>query len=274
MTTGQKGRAQAFHDLHHGRTILVLPNAWDAASARIFELAGARAIGTTSGGIAASLGYPDGEALPRELLVAAVRQITQTVAIPVSVDLEAGYGTTPSEVCDTVEVVLAEGAVGINIEDGTGEPTLLVEKIAAIREHARRGDVPLFINGRTDVFLAAHGDPRAELDEAIRRLHAYERAGADGLFAPGLEDAPTISRLLGEIHRPLNILARRGVPPVAELQRLGVARVSVGSGPMRATLALTRRIAHELLQKGTYTAFVTEALSWAETNRMFTKGGP
>lgn len=269
MTADQKMKARRFKELHHRGEILILPNAWDAASARIFELAGAAAVATTSSGLAASLGYPDGEKIARELLMGAVRRIAETVDVPVSVDIEAGYGTTPNEVCETVRGVLDAGGVGINIEDALLDPSGLVEKIAAIRELCVGAHVPLFINARTDVYLRARDAGAKEFEDAVRRLRAYEAAGADGLFVPGLGDAQTISKLLAEIHRPLNILAARGVPPAAGLERIGVARVSVGSGAMRAALALTRRVADELLHEGTYSAFLVDSPSHAEVNAMF-----
>jgi 2-methylisocitrate lyase-like PEP mutase family enzyme len=267
MTT-QEEKARRFRALHRG-DILVLPNAWDAASARIFELAGARAVATTSSGLAASLGYPDGEKIGRALVIGAVERIIAAVDVPVSVDIEAGYGPTARDAAETVEAVLRVGGVGVNVEDGMADPSVLVEKIVAIREVSAARGVPLFINARTDVYLAGRGEAAERFEEAVRRLRAYEAAGADGLFVPGVGDEPTIAKLLREIHLPLNILATAGVPPVRELARIGVSRVSVGGGPMRAALALTRRIAHELLHEGTYSAFLNDTIAHAEVNRMF-----
>ena len=266
--TSQREKALRFHELHRGGRILVLPNAWDAASARVIELAGARAIATTSAGVAASLGYPDGEQVRPELMIGVVERIVATVDLPVSVDAEAGYGDSVDAVRETVRAVLSAGAVGVNLEDAMGDPAVLVERIGAVREVAARAGVPLFVNARTDVYLR-RGDPTAQFDEALKRLRAYEAAGADGLFAPGLADAATIGRLVASLGRPLNILAFEGVPPVPELERLGVARVSAGSGPMRATLGLTRRITEELLGAGTYASFVEGAPSHGEVNAMF-----
>jgi 2-methylisocitrate lyase-like PEP mutase family enzyme len=260
-------RARHFHALHHGGEVLVLPNAWDAASARMIELAGARAIATTSAGVAAALGYSDGERVPPDLMLEAAARIVRVVDVPVSVDVEMGYGATVEAVCETVRGVLDAGGVGINIEDGMGEPALLVERIRAIRELAAARDIPLFVNARTDVYLRGPGD----LDEAVRRLHAYEAAGADGLFVPGVADRETIAALVRAVHRPVNVLTMAGLPPVPELRALGIARVSAGSGPMRATLGLLRRIADELLHEGTYEGFVTGVPTHAEVNRMFAR---
>jgi 2-methylisocitrate lyase-like PEP mutase family enzyme len=264
----QQSKARQFHELHHGKQILVLLNAWDAASARIFEVAGAPAIATTSSGLSASLGYPDGQKIPRELVISAVRQICRSVDIPVSVDLEAGYGTTVSEVCDSVKAVIDVGGIGINIEDAMQEPSILAERIAAIRAVAAGRDVPLFINARTDVYLRGKGTPAEHFDDAVRRLRAYEAAGADGLFVPGLGDSHTISKLLGEIHLPLNIMAGQGIPAVLELERLGVKRVSTGGGPQRAALTRARQVAAELLRDGTYDGFLGDTIPHAELNKL------
>lgn len=269
MTTIQQERARAFRDLHHRPETLVLLNAWDAASARVFELAGAPAIATTSAGVAAAFGYADGEHVSVDLLLTAVRQICTTVRIPVSVDLECGYGATIGAVRDTVAAVIDAGGIGINIEDGMSEPSVLVDKIAAIRELAATRELSLFINARTDVYLRRQGAAAELFDDAVRRLRAYAAAGADGLFVPGLGELETIARLLREVRLPLNIMAGAGVPPIKELQRVGVKRVSVGSGPARAGLTLTQRIANEVLNDGTYTGFLGDTLSHAEVNRMF-----
>jgi 2-methylisocitrate lyase-like PEP mutase family enzyme len=265
--TTQRDRARAFHTLHQ-RGTFVLPNAWDAASARIFELAGAPAVATTSSGLAASLGYPDGERIPCALVLGAVRRITATVDIPVSVDFERGYAERPEEVAANVQAVIDAGGIGINIEDGRQDPALLVAKIAAIRALPAARELGFFVNARTDVFLRGKGEPAELVADAIRRFHAYEAAGADGLFAPGISAPEAIASIARAVRLPLNVMAFEGVPSVPELGRLGVRRVSVGSGPMRATLALTRRIADELLRDGTY-GFLGGAPSHAEVNAMF-----
>ncbi len=269
MTTSTKDRARAFHAFHHGGQILVLPNAWDAASGAVCELAGARAVATTSSGLAATLGFPDGEHISCELLIGAVRRITATIDIPLSVDFERGYAETPALVAANVQQMIEAGGIGINLEDGMAEPRVLVEKIAAIRALPAAREIGLFVNARTDVFLRGKGSPTERIAAAVRRLHAYEAAGADGLFVPGVADPEVIAALVRAVHRPLNVMAFEGVPPVKELERLGVARVSVGAGPMRATLGLARRIAEELLGRGTYDGFVRDAPPHAEVNGMF-----
>ena len=271
MKSTQRHEAEQFSRLHRGNEILILPNAWDAASAKLFEQAGAKAIGTTSSGVAASHGYPDGSHVPRELTLGTVRDITRTVRVPLTVDIEAGYGETVDEVSATAQAVLAAGAVGINIEDGRDEPAVLVEKIRAICRAAQDTDVPLFINARTDVYLLGlgGGDPGAQLAETIRRAGMYDSAGADGIFVPGLTAPEDIAALHRETALPINVLVRPGMASPEELRRHGAARVSVGGGPMRATMALTRRIADALLNQGEYSHFLDDTIPYAELNAMF-----
>ncbi len=272
----QQAKAEHFRRLHQAPPILVLPNAWDAGSARIFEQAGFPALGTTSAGVAFALGRPDGQRISRSEMLEAVRRITSAVHIPVTADIEAGYGKTIEEILDTVKGVIAAGAAGINIEDAPPDTdgVLLdlpyqVDLIAAIRRTAAEAGVPLVINARTDVYLAGVGEPEGRFEHAVRRANAYREAGADCLFVPGVRDATLIRRLAQEIRGPINILAGPGVPPAPELERLGVARVSSGSGPMRAALALIRQIAGELKEQGTFTGFTRDAIPYADANRLF-----
>jgi len=269
----QIAKAEAFRRLHDGSKLLVLPNAWDVASARLYEAAGFSAIATTSAGVAWTLGYPDGEEIRRETILEAVQRITTRVSLPVTADMVAGFGPRPEDTAETVRGVIAAGAVGLNLEDGTGDPdnplvevSLHVEKVRAARAAAAAAGVPVVINARTDVFLAAVGTPDTRLDHAIRRANAYREAGADSLFVPGVQDSETIGHLARSIAGPLNILARAGTPPISELARLGVARVSVGSGPMLAALGRLRRIIAELLGTGTFAAMTEESISYAEMN--------
>jgi len=271
----QQTKAAEFRRLHSESRPLVLPNAWDAASARIFEDTGFPCIGTTSAGIAWALGYPDGQRVSREEMLEAVRRIVRTVQVPVSADIEAGYGDAPEEVATTVRSVIDAGAVGINLEDSPGidgeplaEISLQVEKIRAVREAASQAGAPLFINARTDVYLMSVGKPESRFDNALRRARAYREAGADGIFVPGLAEANVIADLVRTIDAPLNILANAGVPSVSELGRLGVARISIGSGAIRATLSLVRHIAGDLLEQGTYTNFTEGTISYADVNRL------
>ena len=275
MKRNQAELARQFLELHRGPKILVLPNAWDVSSARIFEDAGFPAIGTTSAGIAFSLGYPDGQKIPRDEMLAAVRRIAAAVDVPVTADVEAGYGSTPEEVAETARAVIAAGAVGMNLEDGVeGKPDFLVdmnrqkEIIRAVLEVAEGAGVPFVLNARTDIFLYGIGPAETRLARAIERLNAYRAAGAPSLFAPGVKDKETIGQLARRLAGPLNILATVGTPPVAELQELGVARVSVGSGPMRATLGFLARMAREIREEGAFTLMTDGALPYADANRL------
>jgi 2-methylisocitrate lyase-like PEP mutase family enzyme len=267
-------KAALLRSLHHGPDILVLPNAWDAVSARIFQAEGFAAIATTSAGVAAALGYPDGGLVPPREMIEAVARIARAVSLPVTADIEHAYGATPTAVADTVLRTIAAGAVGVNLEDyvpGAAdlEPLALqIDKIATTVKAAQKSGVPIVINARTDGFLRGFGAPDTRLGTAIERGRAFLAAGADCVFVPGVRDGKTIGALVEGIGGPINILATKGTPPVAELRRLGVARVSVGSGPHRATLALTRDIARELKSKGTYEAFTAHAISHDETNRL------
>jgi 2-methylisocitrate lyase-like PEP mutase family enzyme len=267
-------RADDLRRLHHGPPILVLPNAWDAASARLFEAEGFKAVGTTSAGVAASLGYPDGAMVPAREMIEAIARIARAVRVPVTADIEHAYATTPSDVADVVLRTIAAGAVGINIEDylpGADDlvpATVQADKIATIVKAAKTAGVPVVVNARTDGFLRAMGTPESRLADAVARGRAYRAAGADCVFVPGVRDRGIIATLVREIDAPINILAVAGAPPIPELEALGVARVSVGSGPMRAVLALVRDIARELKTTGTYESFTSHALAYDAVNEL------
>lgn len=278
-TQGEK--AAAFRRLHDGSRTFVLPNAWDAASARVFEEAGFAAVGTTSAGLAASLGYPDGEVASREEVVEATCRIANNVALPVSADIEGGYGRDAEGVGATVGAVVAAGTVGVNLEDAAGDGDVKplrdiseqVERIRAAREVASSMGVEIVINARTDVYWLEVGREEERLDRAARRANAYREAGADCFFVPGVGDEGAIAALVREINGPLNVLAGPGVPPVPVLRELGVARLSVGSAPVRATLALLGRIARELLGPGTYEALTRDTISYAAVNELMSERG-
>lgn len=270
----QKELAERFRGLHNGEHILILPNAWDVATARIFEEAGFPAVATTSAGIANVLGYPDGERISRDEMLAVVERIARHLSVPVTADMEAGYSDTLDGLAETARLLVAAGAVGLNLEDAVAskesllyETAQAVDRVRVVRESAAVVGVPLVINARTDVFLAQIGEPATRLEHAIRRANAYREAGADCLFVPGVRDAETIATLAREIDGPINVLAGPGAPSVPELERLGVKRVSVGSGPARAALSLVQRIARELLESGTYQGF-TGVMTHAEANEL------
>jgi 2-methylisocitrate lyase-like PEP mutase family enzyme len=259
----QKEKAGLFLNLHHNKKILVLLNSWDPGSSKLIEASGYKAIGTTSMGISASLGYPDCQAIPFIEMVEAIRRIVQKVKIPVTADIEGGYGNNLKEIVDSTKQIIGTGIVGINIEDSHNLKPQLVdevefcERISAIRSLSDSLGFHLVINARTDVFLASSGSPDNRLNESIRRGNKYREAGADCIFVPDVWERDKISALVNEINAPVNILSNptngTGFPPsTGELEDLGVARISVGSSLMKSTLSLIKKIADELSQKGTY----------------------
>ena len=270
----QPAKANAFRAMHRGSKALLLPNVWDVASARIVEEAGYNAIATTSAGIAFSLGFPDGERISREEMLARVARIVKAVRVPVSADVEAGYGRRPEDAAQTAREVIEAGAIGMNFEDSTDDPehplldlNLQLERIHAIREAALKSGVLLVLNARTDTYLLQVGPLETRYDETVRRLVAFRDAGADCVFAPGLKDTETVRRLVADVKCPLNILAGPGSPTINELEQLGVARVSLGSSTMRATLGLLKRAAEELRTQGTYSS-LDGAPTHADVNRL------
>ena len=238
------------------------------------ERTGFPAIATTSAGIAFTRGYPDGERIPRDEMLGEIERICRAVSVPVTADLEAGYRESSEGVAEAAAKALEAGAVGLNLEDGTGrreEPLFelgrQVEKIRAIREMGRRRGVAIVVNARTDVYLDRVGPESGRLDETIRRGEAFRDAGADCVFVPGVTDPALIGEIVRRLACPVNVLAAPGGPSIAELAKLGVARVSLGSGAMRAALTLVERIGEELRTKGTYST-LDGALSHASVNEL------
>ena len=287
----QRQKAERLRELHRGEAVLVLPNAWDAPSARIFEECGFPAIATTSAGVAWTLGYPDGERLGRDEMAEATARVAAAVSVPVTADVEAGYGATPEAAAETARAVIRAGAVGLNLEDsadpeppgplapsgGGGSPSPLLglgaqlEKIRAVVEAGREAGVPIVVNARTDLYWRSVGEAGWRMGEAVRRANAFLEAGADCVFVPGIKDPDTIAALAREIAGPLNVLAGPGVLPVAELAGLGVRRVSVGSGPARAVMGLVGRIGRELVEEGTYSAMSDGAVPYPQANALFAR---
>jgi 2-methylisocitrate lyase-like PEP mutase family enzyme len=271
----QARKAEAFRKLHHGPKLLLLPNAWDVASARILEEAGHPAIATTSAGIAYSLGYADGQNISRDEMLSVVARIARAVRVPVTADLESGYGSTAKEVSETVRTAIEAGAVGMNLEDLSGyekhpllELPAQIEKILAVREAAAAMGVPFVLNARTDVFLAAVGPEETRLQGTVERLRAYRDAGADCMFAPGVTDLATIEKLVKAVEAPLNILANAACPPIAELERVGVARVSTGSGIMRAAMGVAQRVAREMIDGRSCQSMFAGAMPYIDLKKM------
>jgi 2-methylisocitrate lyase-like PEP mutase family enzyme len=271
MLAAQVRRARAFAAMHAGPGVLVLPNAWDAGSATLLAaVPGVDALATTSAGVAAAHGIADGELLALDHVLASLALITRSVSLPVSVDLEAGYGNKPAEVADSVASVIDAGAVGVNIEDGApGVPTELLPdeahamRIAAARSAADHLGVPIVVNARTDVYWRGIGPPEKRFAHTVYRLRSYVEAGADCVFVPGFPGADVsvaearerIAALVGELDgTPLNLLASQSLPPVGELAELGVRRLSVGSALYRLAMAAMRDATAELLRTGSLAA--------------------
>lgn len=273
-----RDKAARFLELHTGPGLLILPCAWDAVSAKLFEVEGFRAIGTTSAGISSSLGYPDGQNMSLIENVMVLQRIVRCTVLPVSADVEAGYAISPKGVARCTSAVLAAGAAGMNLEDGSGDAShpfldisLMEERIRAARETAASLGVHVVLNLRTDVFLHPARRRSSRLKEAVERGNAYARAGADCVFVPdtGDLDRETIAALVNELEAPLNVIAGANTPPVAELEALGVRRLSLGPRPMRAALAFLRKLARELIDEGSYGWMVGDALSYEEVNGWF-----
>jgi 2-methylisocitrate lyase-like PEP mutase family enzyme len=262
-------KAAVFRELHRSEQLLVLPNAWDAASARVVELAGAAAVATSSAAIAWVHGRADGEQLDTATVLAAVREIVRVVRVPVSVDLEAGYSAEPAGIADLISATLDAGAVGINLEDGVDSAELLARKIAVAKQAAEHAGHDLFVNARTDVYLRNLAGAEAAVAETLRRARVYRDAGADGLFVPGVVDPAAIAAIAKDAQLPLNVLARPTLCSPAELQKLGVRRLSVGCALAQAALALVRNATRELLDRGTYGALYEASIPVAEVNGWF-----
>ena len=271
----QRAKAEAFRAMHDRSRILVLPNAWDAMSARVIEEAGARAIATTSAGVAFSVGYPDGEAIPRDEMIAAIARIARVVTIPVTADIESGFTNDAREVAETVRSVIDAGAVGINLEDQVHDRSphlydldVAVERVRAAREAADSAGVPIVINARTDVYLLGIGEPDTRFEHAIRRANAYRKAGADCLFLPAVARRADIERIVPALDGPLNLLAFPGIPTIPELEGLGVARLSAGTWLTLNAMSSLKRTVAELLSTGTYESMLTGDVTFADANRL------
>jgi len=258
-----------FRSLHTPSRPLVLPNAWDAASARVFEAAGAAAVATTSAGVAWSHGYRDGNQLPVAAVHALAASLTRVVAIPVSIDFEAGYSDDPARVAEHVVPLLDCGVAGINLEDGTAPPELLERKIAAIRGAVARHGSDLFINARTDVYLQGLVPAGQRLEEAIARGNRYRAVGADGIFVPALASVEAIRAVVQRVALPLNLLAWQGLPALAELSQLGVSRLSAGSGLVQLVWGRAEAVAREFLSSGDSSLFAAGGKTHRELQSLF-----
>lgn len=259
--------AALFRDLHHRHDMLFLPNAWDAASAHLQAKAGAKAVGTSSAALCWALGYQDGGTPPMRELMTAIRRITRTLCVPLTVDIEDGYSDSPEAVAELVAEVLGCGATGINIEDGAGSSELLAAKIQAIR--SRTGAAQLFINARTDVYLRslAHPGPDAVAMVAAR-AHTYAQAGADGLFVPGLVHGAEIRQIASATHLPLNLMLLPGLPDSTRLAHAGVRRLSAGPAMFQSAYAQLAADTTAFLQCDA-SDMLRRALPFASVNDLF-----
>jgi 2-methylisocitrate lyase-like PEP mutase family enzyme len=267
----QTQMAARFRTLHKG--FLTLPNAWDVASARIAEEAGAEAIATSSAAVAWAHGYADGEKLPKARLLQLVGDIVRLAKVPVSADSEAGYGASAADVAAFVVSLAKAGAVGINLEDGKDEPQLLVAKIKAIKEACKRDGVDVYINARTDVYLKQLVPAERALDETLARGKLYAQAGADGFFVPWVGDIAAIRKIAATLDLPLNALTFRDLPPVSALKDAGVRRLSAGAGMGRAAYGAMRRAAIDLLGGG-YAVMNQEAEGCPNLNALMSPPSP
>ena len=272
--SSQLEKATAFRALHHGARILVLPNAWDIPSARVFEDAGFPAVATSSAGLMVSQGYQDGERMPRRELLAIVARIAERVAIPLSADVVAGYGRSAREVAATIQQVVDAGAVGVNIEDRvpSGEGLFRLDtqlrRLESVRRAATASGIPLVINARTDAFREAPGDEDGRFREAIRRATAYRDAGADCVYPMGLTDASSIATFVDALRCPVNVMVRKGLPPLADLEKLGVKRVSFGPSASYAAVGLLKRVSRDILDRGSFELLLDGAVGFDELNAL------
>ena len=259
-------QAAVFKQLHAGPQILVLPNAWDAASAALMEDAGAKAVATSSAAVAWAHGYADGDLLPVPTLLAAIGEIARVVKVPLTADIEGGYSDDLAALAETIKGVVGAGAVGINLEDGGRDPDLHARKIEAVRKAAGAG---LFVNARTDVYLRGLAQGEAALAETLRRAELYRAAGADGIFVPGPIDEALLGTLAREIALPLNVMGRGGAPSAERLQALGVRRLSSATAPFRAAYAALGRTISEFLASGDANALAQAGQGLPDLNKRF-----
>jgi 2-methylisocitrate lyase-like PEP mutase family enzyme len=242
-------QAKAFAQLHDGPGVLVLPNAWDAASAAMMEDAGAKAVATSSAAVAWAHGYADGDLLPRPALLATISEAARVLKVPLTADIEGGYTDDLSELAEVIRGVVDAGAVGINLEDGARAPDLHARKLGAARKAAAGAGVELFINARIDVYIRGGAGEEA-LAETLRRAELYRGAGASGVFVPWVVEEEVIAALARQIALPLNVMGRPGMASVERLQALGVRRLSSATAPFRAAYAALQRAATAYIETG------------------------
>lgn len=280
MNRSQYEKAKMFHEMHVNNGCFLMPNAWDVGTAKLLVSVGFKTIGTTSAGIAFSLGHPDNifcsasARLDRNKMLTRIESIASSVSVPLNADLEGGFGDTPQIVAETIAMAIKAGAVGGNIEDYTGEKnkplfdsSLAVDRIIAAREAIDNSGIPFVLVGRTDSVSINHPDG---FTEAVRRANLYREAGADCLFVPGVSDSNTISRLVKEIVGPINIVMGLAGSDLSmsELKDLGVRRISIGGSLARAVYFQIHQAAIEMFEKGTF-SYANEQIAQGELNRIF-----
>jgi 2-methylisocitrate lyase-like PEP mutase family enzyme len=276
VTADQLRKAEQLLALHRG-PLLLLPNAWDALSAKVFEEVGFNAIATTSAGVAWSLGYADGENVPWHELLDVVEHITDVVRVPVTVDIESGFSSTTPDLIFRIEELIGAGACGINLEDGLHHGASLrsvdqaCERIDAVRRAATKAGLPLVINARTDLYLRQVNSPDV-VGEALARCKAYLAAGADCVYPIGLSDLSLITKLVAELKAPVNIHGRRGAPNIADLQAAGVARVSTAVTPALFMAGALEGAMKKLIQSGSFDHF-TSTFDYERLQKLFTPPG-
>jgi 2-methylisocitrate lyase-like PEP mutase family enzyme len=264
-------QTQTFRSLHEGPGVLVLANCWDAASARLIESLGAPALATTSAGVAWALGLPDGDRVPLDRLMPAVRAITRVIKVPLSVDIENGYSEDPTTVGQLVAALADAGAVGINLEDGSGTADLLARKIEAVKRAALNAGVDVFVNARTDVYLHGLVAEPERMAETLSRASRFRNAGADGIFVPKVVDPAEIQTLALAVGLPLNVLAWPQLPAARELAALGVRRLSAGSALAQSALNCVATAAAAFLESGSSEVLGSRELGYAKLNALFPK---
>ena len=262
-------QAETFRRLHEGPEILVLPNAWDAASAAMMEDAGAKAVATSSAALAWAHGYADGDILPVPTLLSAIAEMTRVLKVPVTADIEGGYSDDPATLADTIRGVIGAGAVGINFEDGGRPRELHARKIEIVREAAAKSGVSLFVNARIDVYLRGLAEGAPALAETLERAELYRAAGADGIFVPGPTDETLLETLAREIALPLNVMGRGGMAPAAKLQAMGVRRLSSATAPFRAAYGALALAIEAYLANGDAAALAEAGKRAPDLNKRF-----
>ncbi|MES2938618.1 MAG: isocitrate lyase/phosphoenolpyruvate mutase family protein [Pseudomonadota bacterium] len=258
--------AKLFFSLHTAGQPLILPNAWDAASAALFQDTGAAAIATSSASLAWSLGYADGGGLPRQELLGAVGRILRLARVPVTVDIEDGYSDDPADVAALAAQLAEAGVAGINLEDGSKPPALLAAKIAAIR--AKLGAGTLFVNARTDVYLRGQAPAGQEVAMTVERAQQYRAAGADGIFVPGLRAPAQVAEIAKQVPLPLNLMMLPGLAPVQELAASGMRRLSAGSATFQAAYGVVRARVQVLLSQGAVDGLFEGSVSYPDMQRI------